>query len=432
MQTRLIAERMLILKKYFVLYVCCYFCFQALDLVIWKIASLPFFDKALAFYSRFWRWITPWFAKNVLHLKAAVAYSATGSGDTTYDYVVELLCLILAALLALVVLVPGKKISQKKLCSWTHIAVRYFLAYYLFSYGFVKVIKLQFPYPGLTRLTERYGDSSPMGLAWTFLGYSGAYNYFMGFAEVLAGVFLLWRRTTLLGAIVTIGVMLNVVVMNYTFDIPVKIFSTNLLIMAIFLTAFDFQRLVNFFILNKAVTPPPANYQMAGKRKIVFRRLMKGLVIFTVLYFTLWSSYQKRGKYMDFQQRPPLYGIYNVERYFKGNAEVPLFFTDTAHWRQVIFNYPGYVNLRSVSDSTVPLKLALDTVKKTMTFLSRTDSTTMYNLRYNMPDKEHLHLYGYSVVDHDSIQVWLKRFNEKNFRLMKTGFRWINEFPYNR
>jgi len=32
----------------------------------------------------------------------------------------------------------------------------------------------------------------------------------------------------------------------------------------------------------------------------------------------------------------------------------------------------------------------------------------------------------------NTIYVRLKRFDEKNFRLMSRGFHWINEYPYNR
>jgi hypothetical protein len=41
---------------------------------------------------------------------------------------------------------------------------------------------------GGDRLLKPYGESSPMGLLWTFMGYSTGYNLFTGGAEALGGL----------------------------------------------------------------------------------------------------------------------------------------------------------------------------------------------------------------------------------------------------
>ena len=99
----------------------------------------------------------------------------------------------------------------------------------LLSYGFAKVYKTQFPEPSLIRLLQPLGSFSPMGLAWTYMGFSEAYNMYTGMLEVLGGLLLIWRRTTTLGALLVAGVMSHVVVMNFTYDIPVKLLSMHLL-----------------------------------------------------------------------------------------------------------------------------------------------------------------------------------------------------------
>ena len=77
----------------------------------------------------------------------------------------------------------------------------------MFSYGSAKVIQSQFPDPSIGRLDADLRRSSPMGLLWTFMGYSQGYNWFAGAGEMLGGFFLMTRWTTLLGALVTFGVM---------------------------------------------------------------------------------------------------------------------------------------------------------------------------------------------------------------------------------
>ena len=94
-----------------------------------------------------------------------------------------------------------------------------------------------------------------MGLLWTFMGYSTVYTIFAGLGEVIGGAFLLFKRTRLIGSLIVIAIMSNVVMLNFAYDVPVKLFSTHLLLMAIFLTVPDIKRLSNLFFFNRAIAP---------------------------------------------------------------------------------------------------------------------------------------------------------------------------------
>jgi uncharacterized membrane protein YphA (DoxX/SURF4 family) len=127
--------------------------------------------------------------------------------------------------------------SHPKLLEAFTLYVRLFLARTMFSYGFDKVIPNQFSPMTPLRLTQYIGETSPGGFAWTFLGFSVAYEVFAGIAEVVSGAFLLFRRTRTLGAIIGAAVLTNVFMMNMSFDIPVKQYSAHLLLMCVFLVA---------------------------------------------------------------------------------------------------------------------------------------------------------------------------------------------------
>ncbi|MFY9224894.1 MAG: hypothetical protein WAQ98_19635, partial [Blastocatellia bacterium] len=71
----------------------------------------------------------------------------------------------------------------------------------------------------LDRLIQPFGDASPMGLAWTFMGASYSYNFFAGMGEMLAGFLLIFPQTATLGALVAIGVISNIVMLNFSYDI---------------------------------------------------------------------------------------------------------------------------------------------------------------------------------------------------------------------
>ena len=150
-------------------------------------------------------------------------------------------------------MIAKRRDNYEKLLHWLIILLRYYLAFFMIGYGFAKVLKTQFPSLTTDRLLQSYGDSSPMGLLWTFMGYSTAYNIFTGLGEVIGGAFSFFKRTRLIGALIVIAIMSNVVMLNFAYDVPVKLFSIHLFSMAIFLIVPDIKRLLNIFFFNRVV-----------------------------------------------------------------------------------------------------------------------------------------------------------------------------------
>ena len=145
-----------------------------------------------------------WVGGRVLHVEVII--KMTGSGDTMRNYVGCLCAAVIAAGAALVwtavvLLVHRWKPDwhpDRRLHGLVRLLVRFFLCQMLFGYGFAKVIPLQFAQPSSVRLAQQLGDMSPMGLLWTFMGYSPSFQIFTGAIEVLAGLLLTTRRTTFL------------------------------------------------------------------------------------------------------------------------------------------------------------------------------------------------------------------------------------------
>src|SRR5206468_13028965 len=126
-----------------------------------------------------------------------------------------------------------------------------FLVSFLFGYGFVKVFPSQFQAIAASRLTMTVGDQSHMLLAWNFMGYSVVMQRLMGSLEVIAGFLLLFRRTTTLGAILSTAVFSFVVMMDFCFNVPVRLLSSHLLLISVLLVLTDGRRLMNVFVLNR-------------------------------------------------------------------------------------------------------------------------------------------------------------------------------------
>lgn len=166
---------------------------------------------ALTAENELWYTLVPWVGKHVLGLATDITIFPNGSGDTTFNYVQLfcLLCISAGGACLWMAFHPGP-CREPDLHEALRVVIRYILAAIMASYGWSKVRLSQFPVPDLDRLLQPYGESSPMGLAWTFVGASPAYSVFGGVLELTGGFLLLWQRTTTLGALLLTSVMANV------------------------------------------------------------------------------------------------------------------------------------------------------------------------------------------------------------------------------
>ncbi len=195
-----------------------------------------------------------WVGKIILRIGYGYDVNGFGSGDHTYAYVSLFIGSVLSVLGTTVwSILDRKRKNYNKPLYWFLVILRVVLIAAMFLYGFVKIFQVQFPYPSLTRLLEPLGNFSPMGLAWTYMGYSEGFNMFAGLMEVLGGLLLIPRRTQTLGAFIVAGVMTHVATMNFMFDIPVKLFSLHLVLMAILIFMTDVKRFSDVFIKNRSV-----------------------------------------------------------------------------------------------------------------------------------------------------------------------------------
>lgn len=157
------------------------------------------------FLDPLWHRVVPWVGTHVLHLGRGIIVpgAARSSGDTTYDYVVIVCELVVAAVGALIwSVLDRKRPNYRVLNEWLRFAVKLILAGLLFACT-DKVFPLQFGTLSLATLSQRVGDLSPMDLLWTFMAGSKAYTVFTGAVEVIAGILLRIPRCTTLGALIS-------------------------------------------------------------------------------------------------------------------------------------------------------------------------------------------------------------------------------------
>ncbi|WP_299890221.1 hypothetical protein [uncultured Lacinutrix sp.] len=391
--------------------------------------AYPFFDflakKPLELMQKF----APWFGEHVLGIPFKIATGPNGSGDTTFDYLVVLIIFITAVLGALIwSVIDRKRTSYKKLYYWLTTAMRYYVGLMLISYGLVKVIQLQFPEPSFYRLLQPYGESSPMGLAWTFLGFSEGYNMFMGIAEVLAGL-LLFRRTQTLGAIITLMTAMNVMAVNYFFDVPVKILSTHLVLMTLFLLSRDIKKVMQFLLTNNPVERLTVIKRPKLKKWLdVSLKVLKGLVIAYALGYGFYNVLDMNKQYNPDVPKPELYGVYKVKNYVINNDTITNYKNDRL-WKTIMFERTGSVQIETMNEKRISYKVEIDSITKKMKFSKSGDQSDAFDFNYT---KTGANLDFNFITENDTISGKTKRMNDDALLLINRGFNWISERPYNR
>ena len=392
---------------------------------------LGWYYAAFEYVTVFWHWLTPGVGKTLLNLENPITIFTNGSGDTTYDYVLVLTMVLLSILICIgwSILDRNRK-NYNTAYYWLCVLIRYYLAVIMLSYGFSKVFHLQMPYPYLSRLVQPYGDSSPMGLAWTYVGQSKAFSAFVGWSEVICGLLLFFRKTTLVGALLTLIVMGNVVVVNLCYDIPVKLFSSVLEIMALYLAAPYLKKMYQAFIQHKPIHINNYYQPVFTKRwQAIGIKVLKVLIITDALFSGVKGSIDQGKQYGDNAPKPPLYGIYNTVLVVRNNDTIPPLTTDTSRWKQIIVQSNNYARIKLMNDTLRNYNFKVDTALRKAIVFANWDTLNKINFNY-ITDADYLTFTG--KFKNDSLFIKLKRFDEKNFRLMSRGFHWINEYPYNR
>ena len=387
----------------------------------------------------FWHWLIPWVGLRFLHLPVQITES--GSGDTLYSYV-KLLVVVVSSVVAATawVFLDRRRMGAEKvptdplLREGLRVYLRYVLAVAMLGYGFVKVFPTQFWAPSVSRLLQPLGDSSPMGLLWTFMGSSVAYTRFAGMGELLGGLLLFFRRTTTLGALVLTVVLTQVVALNFCYDVPVKLGSSLLLFMALYLLLPDASRLIEFFWFHRPTT--------LLTRRIEFPRpwLRTAYISLKVLLVGGLILYHARTACTDWQTRlkvktGPLSATYAVEESQSNQLSSAQQLVGYSPFRHLIFWNSQRLRIISIDGKSQLYALHDDPATSTLALFSidihATEQKPMPagSLEYSFPNQRTLLLKG--TIRMESITLRLRKVERSDFLLINHGFHWVQEAPFN-
>jgi hypothetical protein len=225
-----------------------------------------------------------------------------------------------------------------RLAAWT--AIRLFLAFELTHYGFAKVVGMQF-YPRYYQLDTRTSELAPMALAWTFFGRSYGYQAISGLMEMAAAVLLCFRRTTTLGGCLALAVLANVVLVNFFYDVPVKLFSSIFMAMTCYVLALDADRFWTFFFGDESVAP--RTYLTAPKASLGARDSAARTILVLLVVGLPTADIANKAVQRRIFTRDVLEGAWTVDASFGVDG---LLSAAPGQWRNLYFEKGDYGSVR--------------------------------------------------------------------------------------
>jgi hypothetical protein len=220
------------------------------------------------------------------------------------------------------------------------IVARYAVAGALFHSGMRMVLNLAGIHAGPVEWVTPVGEFSGAQYAGIWLGVSPLFQTLGGLVEVAAGLLLLSRRTTTLGAMIAVGCFTHSLMLHLCFRPSPWIGDAILLLPATYLVLLDWRTLVDLLLLDRPTTPisTEGSWETPQTRKIGM-----ALKACFLIYFIYASGFQMIRIKQDAAARSDLSGAYSVASFSQPGA-------DPQHrWRVVaIDRYAERLTVRTV------------------------------------------------------------------------------------
>jgi hypothetical protein len=192
-------------------------------IAVWWMLLLPF-DYSL------FDWVFKTIQKPFMGLLQAMDQELIFETDTYGTYVLIALSLLLGVFSSPFIhwICSKWKLHPTALLKTVLAAILFF---FLFKYGWDKITKGQFYMPEPNTLFTPFGKLSKDIAYWSLVGSSYPYTVSLGIIEVVAALLLLFKRTQFLASLLAVVIFGQVVLINFSFDISVKLFYGSLFLL---------------------------------------------------------------------------------------------------------------------------------------------------------------------------------------------------------
>jgi len=240
--------------------------------------------------------------------------------------------------------------SRNAFLSLCRKVLSYYLALQLFNYGIDKVLKGQFYSPEPNILYTPFGSLEKDILFWSTMGTSHLYNLITGILEIIPAIFIFMKRTRPVGLLLASVVLLQVVIINFSFDISVKIYSVFLGVLSLFLLGPQFKQLYSFLIKREAsqlkAEPDTFLFLERPAVKVVVKT-------FVICLFVLEAFYPYPNKTAE----PFLHGAYEVISEIPGKDSLS---RNEISIKRFFIHKDGYLIFQTLQDEMLDYRLTVN------------------------------------------------------------------------
>lgn len=330
-----------------------------------------------------------------------------------------------------------RQVEYTTLYAWLRFLMRLTCGMFMLTYGLVKMFPLQMPPISTGILNEPVGNMSPMTMLWSLIALNPLYQIVCGAAEVLGGVLILFRRTALAGALLSAFVMLNVLLFNLFFDVPVKLFAANLLLALVFIIVPDMPALFRFFWLHQPAAPAGVWVPPASRRG--FRIATRVTELVFVVTFLVWMPVQMAIGWHGYRKATaaisPLRGGWHIT-----TPSTALVSPEQQPITDLYVDSPTLVRARSRDGALWRTSLKASAKDHTGSIGVYT-SGTHGSFSWSMSDVDHLRIVASpstgaspnQVTNFQPYELSLTRIPQpQHYPLLERGFHWVNEWGLER
>jgi hypothetical protein len=364
-----------------------------------------------------------WLNDHLFHFKYIPQVWTTFSGalhtirDTVYLTFTLLVCIIWTAL-------DRRRTSYNKLLYWFSQFLIVAVSCILFFYGIIKIFTVQMASPTFASLHSTIGELTPFELLWATFGYGKPYQIFSGLFESGAAILILFKRTRVVGLLIGAVLMMNILMINYTYQVGVFILSLYIFFIIVFLLAPYTHQLLRFFFNKQMASLLLDEYKPPKTRTT---KIIRGIAVTSIaccFFATTKSAFDLYMK-IDGLTRSRQYSI--IKQYVVNNDTMQLMEHDTICWRywnERISNGKKYVTISTMNPAgNKTYAIERDSINHQLTLhpYNQRDSTAL-QFSYLVVDASNWQLEG--LVNQKNIRVELQRINpDTTMTLLKTRRR---------
>jgi hypothetical protein len=285
-----------------------------------------------------------------------------------------LLCLLLAIACIVIALLDLFKIKSYKVIPLFRFLAAYYIAFILLKYGVDKIVKRQFYLPEPNILYANFGSLTRDTLFWSTFGTSRSYSLITGGMEVVTAILILVKRTRIAGLFLSVLILANILLINFSFDISVKTFAAFLLLVSVCMVYPYLKSCYAFFIQRKQA-------QLLSLQLPVTRLSNRiNILLSAVLVCYVLYPYIRAGNFNDDKaERPFLHGAYGVTRFIIAG--------DTLHsgdfpYKRFFIHRNSYIIFQQKDDTMTDYFFEIDSIQKQLTLQDYDKNTVMVTYAY--------------------------------------------------